>query len=498
MPNKLGNFIKDLLVDKEQKRARSIDDVLWQLYWVIQDERPNAYVNGFYMEDGKMFVIISDSGKLYRASIKFKGQEAYVDDEWYEVVLEFNPTEERGIERLTELARSISRNKSQNSTTILRTKDNKWRWISISCSAVLNRSGAIDSRELMDSFIRHIEEGEAYPHREFYHMGEQYRTGQCDFVARDGYLLITSGIYDDSKLAEYEIAARQADPDYWGDSIEFQPTSEPEMLEVMDGVEIAIYNDGVLRSISTLPENEAAALFTSETLEEVNRMTLTDKAKEAWYKLFGDDEVAADKWLEDNTDPTNRQIDKDKLVVRKKKDDADDDTQNRDDADLDPEADKTDVEPDVEPDEADTDPADADTSDADKDDDTQTEFEIPEELLPVLAESILADERFKSLFQIPALLVPLVEQITGVAEKVDSIEERLLDVERSDKAKQESWSQDVPVKARQIVKINYRAKVDADDADDAEDEELSSDEKAKEVLKKIPEYGPKTELKNMP
>ena len=115
-----------------------------------------------------------------------------------------------------------------------------------------------------------------------------------------------------------------------------------------------------------------------------------------------------------------------------------------------------------------------------------------------MAESILADERFKSLFQIPALLVPLVEQITGVAEKVDSIEERLLDVERSDKAKQELWSQDVPVKARQIVKINYRAKVDADDADDAEDEELSSDEKAKEVLKKIPEYGPKTELKNMP
>ena len=177
MPNKLNIFLSNLR--KKEKRAVSIDDVLWRLYIDIMDDRPMAYVNGFYMEDSKLFAVISDGGKLYRAAIKFKGQDAYVSEDWYEVVLEFNPSESRDKKKLIELARSIS-TRGKNSTTIQRTEDNKWRWISISCSAVLNRSGSIDSRELMDSFIRHIEEGEAYPHREVYHMGEQYRTGQTD------------------------------------------------------------------------------------------------------------------------------------------------------------------------------------------------------------------------------------------------------------------------------------------------------------------------------
>ena len=492
MPNKLNIFLSNLR--KKEKRAVSIDDVLWRLYIDIMDDRPMAYVNGFYMEDSKLFAVISDGGKLYRAAIKFKGQDAYVSEDWYEVVLEFNPSESRDKKKLIELARSIS-TRGKNSTTIQRTEDDKWRWISISCSAVLNRSGSIDSRELMDSFIRHIEEGEAYPHREFYHMGEQYRTGQTDYVARDGYLLITSGIYDDNKLAELEIEARLTDPDYWGDSIEFLPVSEPEMLEVMDGVEIVIYNDGILRSISTLPEKEAAALFTSETtLEEVNRMSLTDKAWTALVKLFKGDEDEAKKWLEDNTDPTNRQITEEELVAREKAVQEREEALEKGDDDLDPEANlDPEADPVVDPDADDTDNADDDDSDAD---DNDKEFEIDEDLIPVLQEAILTDKRFEALLQIPDMLVPLVEQVTEISEKVSAFEDRVAEMERSDEEKQDAWSKDLGKKARQVVTVNYRAKKDAED----DDEEETTDTAAhvKEILKDVPKYGPDTKLTNMP
>lgn len=503
----LNNLIKVIIPKK--KRALSIDDVLWNLYFEIVDERPMAYVNGFYIEDSKMFAIISDSGKLYKADVKFKDQEAHISGEWVEVILEFNPTESRENGQFLELARSIYDNKNKASTTIRRTEDGKWRWISISCSAVLNRSGSIDSRKLMDSFIEHIEEGEAYPHREFYHMGEQYRTGQTDYVARDGYLLITSGVYDDSELAELEIKARQADPEYWGDSIEFQPTAEPEIVEVIDGVEIEIYNDGILRSISTLPENEAAALFTSETILTEVRMTLNPKAREAFILLFDGDEEAAEKWLEENTDPTNRQISDEDLVARAKADKeakakAEKEAKEkeaRDKADkdnLDPEADKSDADPDAEPGEADADSDDDDDSDADDDKNADKEFVIPEELIPVLQEAILKDERFEALLQVPGIVVKLVEQIGEVADKMTAFEERIAVTERSDEVKQDAWSKDLGKKARQIVEVTYRRKEADDDDDNDEPEPTDTAKHVKEILKDVPQYGPDTPLKNMP
>jgi hypothetical protein len=354
----------------------------------------------------------------------------------------------------------------------------------------------------MDSFIEHIEEGEAYPHREFYHMGEQYRTGQTDYVARDGYLLITSGIYDDNELAELEIKARRADPDYWGDSIEFQPTAEPEIVEVIDGVEIEIYNDGILRSISTLPENEAAALFTSETTLTEVRMSLNPKAREAFVLLFDGDEEAAEKWLEENTDPTNRQISDEDLVARAKADQVakekaekeakEKEARDKADADLDPEADTSDPEPVVEPDEADA----GDDND-DSDEDNDKEFVIDEELIPVLQEAILSDERFEALFQVPGMVVKLVEQIGEVAEKVSAFEERVTEVERSDEDKQDAWSKDLGKKARQTVSVTYRRREEEDDEDD-KDEPTDVEAHVEEIMKDVPKYGPDTELKNMP
>jgi hypothetical protein len=152
----------------------------------------------------------------------------------------------------------------------------------------------------------------------FCHCGEQYVTGQVDFVARDENLLITSGIFNDTELAKREIASRETDPEYWGESIGFMSLAEPEYIELAKDIQIPVFTEGVLREVSSVPERYAAAWFTETTqfdYEEVNRM-LDKRAKEALVKLFDGDEGAADKWLEDNVDPKNRIIEERDMITR--------------------------------------------------------------------------------------------------------------------------------------------------------------------------------------
>ena len=478
MPNKKSLFeqFQDVvtqvtnLFSEPEKRAVNLDDLLWGVYDQVYERSPWAWINGFYMENEEMFVVIADDGKLYKAGITFSDEEATRDEEWQEVVIDFVPRSKEEIDAF----RSIVENKRSEETTIWRNKDGRYRWISVSCSAVLNRSGSIDSRDLMDSFIAAIASGAEYPMRDFYHLGEQFRTGQTDFVAREDYLLITSGLYDeDNELAEQEIAARLKDPDYWGDSIEFVATEEPEALEVMDGVELTVYNKGVLMAISTLPEENAAALFTSQTnLEEVTRMN--DNEFAALVKLYDDDEEKAQAFM-DSIAPTNRKVEDEKLVARNSKD-----------PEVDPE-----TETPGEADEPEEDDVEAETE---GEDEVVTELEIDEKTLPALRDAIFDDERFQALLETPALIVALAGEVSSFSDQlaerdatIQELSDRLDGVELSDDEKKEEWSQDIGEKARDIVKITYRAKVDKD-TDEEEDPVSDSDERANEVLKKIPNY----------
>jgi hypothetical protein len=198
-------------------------------------------------------------------------------------------------------------------TVIRQQEDGRYRWFSVSGTAVLNRSGDIDSRELFDSFIAHAEETGEYPIRQFFHAGEAYRTGQADFLARDGFCYITSGLYDDTPLAQAEVQARQNNPGFWGDSIGFIPTAEQELTEISDGIKIPVYRRGINKEISTLPENEAAHLFTRT---EVTRMSLDSRAWEAFVQLWGGDEEKARQWLEENPEARNRAIEEAGMITR--------------------------------------------------------------------------------------------------------------------------------------------------------------------------------------
>ena len=454
----------------EEKRAASLDDLLWSIVDQVYNRSPMAWVNGFYMEGENMFVVIADDGKLYKAGISFSDNEATLDEEWQEVVIEFVPRDQKtvsfGIQTVVE-------NKRSEYTTIFRNKDDRYRWISVSCSAVLNRSGAIDSRDLMDSFIKAIETGAEYPIRDFFHLGEQFRTGQADFVAREGYLLITSGLYDeDNELADREIKARLKDPDYWGDSIEFVATEEPEQLEVMDGVELTVYNKGVLVGISTLPEENAAALFTSQTnLEEVTRMN--DREFAALVKLYDDDEEKAQAFL-DGIEPTNRKVEDEKLVARNSKDpEVDPETEDPDET---AESDEDDVE-----------------VEAKGEDEVVTELEIDEETLPALRDAIFDDERFQALLETPALIVALAGESSSFADQlaerdatIQELSDRLDGIERSDDEKKKEWSQDIGEKARNLVNVTYRPKRDKDNDDEAPVSDV--DARVEKILEVVPKY----------
>lgn len=292
---RLRTWINKLLVflgfEKPVKeRAVALGHVIDQVYADIAEmlEDEYAWINDVYLDGGGTFLLCSSKGKLYRFRVDVSDANEVSIGEPEEVVVDIQPAADANMARM-----------------VIRQEGERWRWLSISSVSVLNRNGEIDSTALYDSFIDYAERTGEYPIRQFYHAGEVFRTGEADFLARVGYALITSGLYDDTDLARAEVAARQAEPVYWGDSIGFL-AEQPEMLEVQSGISVPIYKVGILREISTLPEQDACAWFTNLTNVEVTRMN--DKQFAAFVKLFGGDEAKARQWLEDNPEALNRQI----------------------------------------------------------------------------------------------------------------------------------------------------------------------------------------------
>lgn len=236
------------------------------------DMRSSGYVLDVYLKDTGPFAIITKSdGKLYKIPVTIDTNSQISLGEEELVVIDFPPVTTRGI-------------------TVKRQADGRVRWFAMpACTAVLNRSGEIDSRALFDSFVEHIErDGGTYPEMDFFHLGERLILGTADWVARDGYSYCASGLFDETEIGRAAAKAIEDHPEYWGLSIAYLPTEEPEKLRSGDGIEIPVYNAGINRYISLLPEDTAASILTSiSTGEEVNRMD--KKIKDALKKLTGDD-----------------------------------------------------------------------------------------------------------------------------------------------------------------------------------------------------------------
>jgi hypothetical protein len=217
-----------------------------------------------YLDGTTIFAVIAENGLLYKSDVTLIDAGVTLS-ELILVVIDYKA-----------VAQSLK---------TLRQADGQYRWFAFpAATAVLNRSGELDSRQLFESFVERIEGGAPYPYLTFYHVGEAIKLGLADYVAVDGYTLLMSGLWDAEALPQAVRQAIENEPDYYGISIGYfyQPETK-ERLQVGEGITIPVYTDGILVEVSILAEQDAACLFTGAYTEGVNRMN--KKAKDELEKI---------------------------------------------------------------------------------------------------------------------------------------------------------------------------------------------------------------------
>ena len=399
----LWESIKQLF-EPHLERATSFSSLYEQAAGALYSSNEMAWLHDLYRDDdGSMFVIASERGKLYRVPIT-ASDEGVTLGEWLPVMEGFKPVAQA------------------TRTSVIRQADGRYRWLSISCTSVLNRVGEIDSQALFDSFVAHADETGEYPYRTFYHQGEALATGRADFLARDGDTFITSGLYDEGNpLAEAEIAALEREAALWGESINYMPTVSPVMFEVAEGINVPVYEAGKLREISFLPVDKAAAWFTTVRAQEVTRMRAD--VLQALVELLDGDEERADEFAA-LVDGTNRAITEAGLVSREAEAEGG-------------------PEPAPEPTEAPAQEAPA----------IEREVELDEAALALIAE------------QFAELLAPLTEKLEELESAMgdalraaelsrETVGERLKALEIDEGEKKRQWLADVP--RRETLKVTHR------------------------------------------
>ncbi|NIS11628.1 MAG: hypothetical protein GWN58_55775, partial [Anaerolineae bacterium] len=320
-----------------------------------------------YIGDDWIYTLVARDGKLYRIDLFLEGDQIKLG-EWQQVTEAHPPVEQRMV--------------------IQRQADGQYRWLNISASAVLNRVGEIDSKALFDNMARRAEETGEYPYRTFYHQGEAFRIGQADLLARDGALYVTSGLFEDNPLARAVVRALQDEPEYWGDSIGYLPVGEPNRVEVAEGVEVPVYSDGIHREISTLPEQNAASLFTVPSVQQQEVSRMNPNVLEALERLrdkHGLEQEVIDGFVE-IADQTNRSIEDEDLITRNDADsEADEEEQEQ------PQEEEQEPESEVpaqEPQERETDQPESDL-----------EVELDEEAVDAIVDRVAESEQFTEITQ---------------------------------------------------------------------------------------------------
>ena len=285
---------------EEVARSMDMDSIYTQILLQVYDRSGFEYprINNLYFDaQGSMFVVISDSGKLYRAYVSMNSNEATVG-EFTAVVVDFTPA-------------------TRSNLMISRQADGSTRWFLIAGTSVLNRDGEIDSKALYDNLTKRAQDSGKYPYLTFYHLGRRFEMGTVDFLAREGHVGIASGIFHDNEIARTMISAYNSDPEYWGSSISYWPLAQPVLREVADGISVPVYEDGEFEEISLLAERDACSLFTALVSRElVEDETIMDKRiEDALKKLAGGDDDLASRFIS-MVDGTNSTIEERQLISR--------------------------------------------------------------------------------------------------------------------------------------------------------------------------------------
>ncbi len=271
----IGGLVRDLLTERRKSAdpgcgCRALDvhgTLLEQLQAELTRRGVEGWLHGVYVEDERIYAVVSQEGRLLRYPI------IVLDD----VVTLGEPE----AVRLSFVPR----------THVLRAQDGQVRWVSISCTAILNRVGEIDSTRLFDDMIRRAQQTGKWPERQIYHLGAKFRTGQVDGMWRDGVTLITTGVWDDTELARAEIAALEREPEAWGESIRYRPLAVERVR--VDEVEIPVFTAGEMIEVSLVPRERAAALHTQTKMEG---RTMREDILAVLRRLFNGDEKKVEEF----------------------------------------------------------------------------------------------------------------------------------------------------------------------------------------------------------
>jgi hypothetical protein len=331
---------------------------------------------------------------------------------------------------------------------------------------------------LFDNLIQRCESTGKYPYVTFFHLEEAFKMGMVDWVGRSDNLMLASGIFDETEIAQAMIEAIESDPEYWGSSICYWPI-ERMKVEVIPGIEIPVYVDGEFEEISILPEQEANCLFTSLKMEGMGKVSVMEQRLiDAILKLAGGNKALADELVE-RADKINFSIEDKKLITQ-----ATESIQPPAEEPVivtvsDPVAEELEV------------PAPADESTPNE---TKDVIEITEEMMSLITESAIASPKFGEKVKeavdeasdkevLPQLRQALDELKASYDLTVLDLKTRLESLEKSDTSKKTEWLADLPKNAASKTTVIVRPSQKHSKSDKDEKESLAAI--AEETLSKV-------------
>ncbi|KKN49184.1 hypothetical protein LCGC14_0645250 [marine sediment metagenome] len=445
----LRKIIRDITGEQIEARAISIPDAYDKIRKLLREAEPTEWywITDLYIDDKEMFAVVAREGELFKLPFSFVNDEITIG-ELSRVVIEFKEIAER-------------------SFRIMRQKDGTIRWMLIAGTSVLNRQGEIDSTKLFDSMIEHAISEDEYPYLDFFHLGEKFRMGVADYIARDGVVLIAAGLFEDNPVANAMIKAYETDPDYWGASNTFRATSPPEMLEVATDISIPVYNEGIWDAIAILPEENACSLFTAISQSVLKERFMDKRIVSALTKLAGDDEEAAEEFI-GMVDEVNRDV-KDSDVIHRDEPSQEESTEEEGS------------------------PGEKESSEEEtiEGESLETEFELDKEAISQIATQVADSDAVTGFMQ---TVKEAVEQLSGSVSDLQVISaasvrssekvlQRLDVLEKSDEDKQREWENDIPRNQKVRLTTTYRPSRDSTKGDN--EKELSLTELASETLANI-------------
>lgn len=460
--------LKDItgkIFHKLKEDSISIQEVYDKIMIKLSQNEEWTWLIDLFVEDSsnRIFAVFSKEGLLYRSEIFLENSEISIGD----------------LIPLKEANEPIS-----NSILINRQNDGETRWFMIASSNVLNRSASIDSSELFDNFIRRAKDSGKYPYLTYYHLGEVFRMGSTDWLAREDNLLLASGLFDKNNIiSDCMQKAYVGDPEYWGASVSFWAI-DGRMEQIADGISVPMYTDGELEEISILAEKDANCLFTAlHSKRKVNQMR--DELISQIKILTGGDEQLANELIK-KVDESNGQIVANGLITRQAQSEevVSEDTEKSESEEpiLEQEPESSE--------ELSTEPSGV------------PELEIDEEVINSIVAQMIENPKVKETFdevsklrEAFTLLSESVSSFTTLMNtelsslKADSrkegdlISERLNKLELEEESKREEWMNDMPKNSKTVIK--YRPRIQSSKPEQSSKLDESYEDLASRTLSNI-------------